>query len=305
MTKHLGLYRQLVGRVPHGDYADFKPSNHSREEFMEKISVARHHFLTVRPYSLFAPTVAFTNRVVRLGEDDDVWGRTEREDDYDAEERRVGSRDVWREILIRTKNPADGGIVTGEKKAIAIFNGDCPTVALVQDDQLAVLHCGFRTLIRENHDEPNIIEVAMKHFDPKRTRALVGHGIGSCCWVPEYDDKPEVLDPTKSRHPDLLAHCLSKTTEKSPFGAGHTSVDLYRLAKGLLAAVGISEERIRINSRCTCCAEKNGKPLFWSYTRFKAGKQEKDGRNMSVLFLDSHLLNRQWAALTQEKTTEA
>lgn len=289
MTQQLGLYRQLVGRVPYGDTADFKPSNHSREEFMEKISMARQHFLTVRPYSLFAPTVAFTSRVVRLGEDDDVYGRTEREDDYDAEERYVGSQNVWREILVRTKNPADGGIVTGEKKAIAIFNGDGPTIALAQDDQLAVLHSGFRTLIRENRDEPNIIEVAIKHFDPKQTRAWVGHGIGSCCWVPEYDDKPEVLDPTKSRHPDLLARSLSKTTDKSPFGAGHVSVDLYHLIRGLLLEVGIPEERIRINSRCTCCAEEDGKSLFWSYTRFKAGKQEKDGRNMSVLFLDSHL----------------
>lgn len=284
----LGLYRQLIGRIPYGDTADFKPSNHSREQFMEKISMARHHFLTVRPYSLFAPTVAFTNRVVRLGEDDDVWGRMEKQDDYDGEERYIGTRDVWQEILIRTKSSADGGIVTGEKKAVAIFNGDCPTVALYENDRLAALHCGFRTLVRENKDESNIIEVAMREFDPKKTKVWVGHGIGPCCWVPEYDDKPEILDPKKSRHTDLLTQSLSKTTEKSPFGAGHVSVDLYRLIKGLLLEAGIPEDSIRINSRCTGCAEENGKPLFWSYNRFRARKQQADGRNMSVVFLDSH-----------------
>ena len=289
MTKQLGLYRQLVGRLPYGDTADFKPSNHSREEFMEKISMAREHFLTVRPYTLFAPTVAFTNRVVRLGEDNDAWTRERRVWNAGEEQDSPHIAKTREEVLIRTKSPADGGIVKGEMKAVAIFNGDCPTVALVQDDQLAVLHGGFRTLIRENREEPNIIEVAIKHFDPKRTRAWVGHGIGLCCWVPEYDDKPEVMDPMKSRHPELLAHSLSKTTEKSPFGPGHVSVDLYRLAKGLLMEVGIPEENIRINSRCTCCAEENGKPLFWSYTRFKAGKQHVDGRNMSVLFLDRHV----------------
>jgi len=106
--------------------------------------------------------------------------------------------------------------------------------------------------------------------------------------VPEYEDKPEVLDPKKSRHPNLLGESLRKTTEKCPFGAGHVSVDLYHLAKGLLMEVGIPEVNIRGSSRCTCCAEEDGKPLFWSYTRFKAGKQEKDGRNMSVIFLDSY-----------------
>jgi len=196
----------------------------------------------------------------------------------------------WSGWFARTSEMADGCIVHGTQAAVAIFNGDCPIIVLVEDDKLAVLHAGFRTQIRENKDEPNIIEVAMKHFNPDNTKAFVGFGIGPCCWVPEYEDKPEVLDPSKSRHPELLALCISRTTDVSPFGSDHVSVDLYKLAKGLLMEVGIPSKRVLINSQCTCCARApDERLLYWSHNRFKAGKQEVDGRNMAVAWLDTEL----------------
>ena len=104
----LRLYRQLVGRL-----MNFNPVGLSREAFMVKIFVAHHYFLGVRPYILFCPKLAFTNRVVRIGEDDDIYSKKE----------------IDEAIVIRTKNSADGGIVTGKKNAIAfspILREYCP-----------------------------------------------------------------------------------------------------------------------------------------------------------------------------------
>lgn len=279
------LNRKLFGRGA----GNFSPTGLSRDELMQRIvSVRPYYDVCVTP-TPFCPKPSFTNRVVSLGEEDDVY-EVKHIDDRIGDSGFVEEHEVWENILIRTKNPADGGIVRGTNNAVAFFNGDCPIIALVEDDKIAVLHAGFRTQIRENKDEPNIIEVAMKHFDPDNTRAFIGFGIGPCCWVPEYEDKPEVLDPSKSRHPELLALCISRTTDASPFGAGHASIDLYKLAKGLIMETGIPARRILINNQCTCCARAQDERLwFWSHNRFKACKQEVDGRNMAVAWLDADL----------------
>src|SRR3989344_7216943 len=106
----------------------------------------------------------------------------------------------WSGWFARTSEPADGCIIRRFETAVAIFNGDCPIISLVENDKLAVLHTGFRTLIREKKDEPNIIEVAMKQFSPSATKAFVGLGIGPSCWMKENADKPEVLYPSLSLH---------------------------------------------------------------------------------------------------------
>lgn len=87
---------------------------------------------------------------------------------------------MWDALFGRSREAADGGLVKGTNRAIGFFNGDCPIVCLWQDDQLAVLHAGYRCLIRESSDEPNVIDQALVNFDALRLQAWVGLGIGSC-----------------------------------------------------------------------------------------------------------------------------
>ncbi|MDP3685391.1 MAG: laccase domain-containing protein, partial [bacterium] len=204
--------------------------------------------------------------------------------------------------FVRTSVPADGGIVIGPLTGVAIFNADCPCVTLYdeQDGVLAHLHAGYRCLIRENPEEPNIIEVGIREFpryraddapDPARLKAVVWGGIRSCCWVPE-DDKVEIRQPELAgRHEEFLRACLFRTT-RSPRGSGHVSVDLYPLARMFLLQCGIPAENISEggdeegNPFCTCCAMENGEPQYWSHTRFQAKQQDVDGRNFSVAWLE-------------------
>lgn len=299
------LFCRLIGRR-----GNFSPTGLTREQFIERIHEARQ--LVGLPHTtLFAPKPDFTNRVVKVGEDSDFFFRKSMEPKYGPPDFSlipdgcypknkqicpvIGEEEVERMVMVRTHKPADGAVEFGNEHAIAFFTGDCPVVVLRDtitetpfpgDKPFAVLRAGFRTLIRANHDEPNIIENAVKYFNLKNTEAFVGYGIGPCCWKLE-EDKPEVQDPSLSRHPELLASCIRKTTRSSPSGPGHLSVDLYKLAKGLLMEVGITEDKIFVNNRCTCCYDPkgNGQPYYWSHARFKAGKQEVDGRNMAIAFL--------------------
>lgn len=188
--------------------------------------------------------------------------------------------------LARPNEPADGFLVEGIKIAVAIFNADCPVLCLYQDDKLAVLHAGYRCLIRADPTEEGIIEVGLKLFDPQEVQAFIFGGIGSCCWKPE-DDKPEIQNPDLCRHPEILRRCLSATTTQSPVGSGYVSVDLYRLACELLLLYGMPNEHITWDNSCTCHAvDEKGQPRFWSHTRFQAGKQKENGRNMTLVWLE-------------------
>jgi copper oxidase (laccase) domain-containing protein len=250
----------------HGLLCDFRPENKTEKEFADFIYDYNRHYLP--DLYIYSPRVGFTTNVADINDDCPRW---------------LFLSDSW--FFKRSSKIADGGLVSGPRQAVAIFNGDCPIVCLQQKNKLAVLHAGFRCLIRKNPNEKGIIEKAMEGFDRNQVEAFIFGGIGPCCWMPEYDDKPEILDAKLCRHPFLLRDSLSKTTETSPAGSGHVSVDLYQLAIYILWTCGVPMEKIEVDRRCTCCAKENGQPVYWSHTRFRAGKQEVDGRNMSLAWL--------------------
>lgn len=272
MSDKFGLCRRIIGKVTHQRTFDFRPTHHTREGLCHLVLEASSLF-PHNPQVLYAPTAGFTNRVVTADKCDDIWSSSSGEP-----------------VLKRTAAQADGVIVYGPMIGVAFFNADCPIVALVEGEKLAVLHGGYRALIREDNREPNIIEAAMQEFDPKKTRAWVGFGIGPCCWVPEKD-KREIKNPLLSRHSTLLANSLKITVQECPFGNGFRTVDLPFLIRGMLLEAGLNSDNILVDRRCTCCAKNAaGVPLFWSHTRYKACGEKCDGRNMSVVFLDP-LLN--------------
>lgn len=246
---------------------NFRPEG-LREAFAEKIEKAVKEYFPYPVSALFAPTPAFTNKVSSLNEDDDQWSP----------------------FLFRTLRKADGGIVSQPGQAVAFFTGDCPIVCIYCKDphQLAVLHAGYRCLVRENRQEESIVSNAVRAFNKEKAFALIGYGIKSCCWKPEPDKSVELMSPEKSSCPDILAKCIRHTTKRSPFGSGIYSANLYLLAKLQLMQAGIKEDRIRTLTTCTCCDKGgDGKLLYWSHNRHEALKErnEEDGRNLAIAVL--------------------
>lgn len=239
---------------------NFSPSNQAQDQFLLQVEKVKK-LLPVSVAKIFAPSADFTNKLAMLGEDDDILT-------------------PW---LIRTNNKADAGMITGAGIAIAFFNGDCPILCLQENNKLAVLHLGYRCIIRENPNEEGLIETAMKYFNPKKTKTFIFGGIGPCCWIPE-PDKLEIQKPEKCRHPEILAKCLSKTT-LSPLGKNLVSVDLYKLSRLILIKLGVAINKISAKPGCACCAKKNNKPIYWSHTRFLADGGI-DGRNFSAAWLE-------------------
>lgn len=191
-----------------------------------------------------------------------------------------------------TPRAADGMVLTGPLSAVVIPNADNPTVTLWQEDTLAHLHCGFRNLICETPNTPSIVEVAVKKFfDRTRVRAVVGHGIGSCCWAPTFEGHQEIWQPKLApNHAGFLEECIGRTT-RGPFGNMRQTADLYKLARLLLLHVGVLEEHIEWDTSCTCCALSHGRPVYWSQTRHRRQFQARavpgasDGRNASLAWL--------------------
>lgn len=260
----MALQHVILGRR----FGDFNPQNIAQKKFgniiEDALTQAGMPLGAHAPTRFFFPTAKFTNRVAAL-------------DTIDVP---VAYR------FTRTNFPADAGIVNGERAAVGSFNGDCPFICVWEGTRLAGLHGGFRCLIRADNGEPNLLEAVIAHFHPAKTFAWIGGGIGPCCWMPDSATKPEILDPKKSRHSQLLSSCLTRTTPRSPFGPGHLSVDLYALAAGLLQEVGVPADHITIDGRCTCCAGGPGNYAYWSFTRHRKDGGT-DGRNLSLAWLDS------------------
>ncbi len=253
---------------------NFHPTLQPMSQFLANSSRIFVGELQERLHMVYAPRTGFTTNIVSFPQDGSAWLN-------------------W---LVRTHNPADGALVQVPKVAIGFFNADCPMVCLHEKNRLALLHTGYRCLIRQDQKEDGIIETAMKHFNPKQIKVLVFGGIGPCCFVPDLEDE-EIYRPIPCQHKDLVESCLSHTAKQSPFGAGQVSVDLNKLIEQLLHMAGVPKKNIQIDRKCTCCATENGQPVFWSHLRYQATirkgctlqkphQQEIDGRSFSLAWLE-------------------
>ncbi len=126
---------------------------------------------------------------------------------------------------------------------LAVLVADCLPIVLASDDQLVLVHAGWRGLAA------GILGRAATLFaDPGRVVAAIGPAIGPC----HYEVGPEVVDAVEAR---------------SPGGAvvvrrdGGMSLDLGRTAIRGLAAVGIHE--VDADQACTACEHDR----FYSYRR--------------------------------------
>lgn len=210
---------------------------------------------------IFAPTCNFTNRIVRLGEEDMP----------------ISS---W---LIRSRNEADGGIVDECDQGVVIFNADCPIIAVHEatTGRLAVLNGGFRCLVPEkkkgqkNRDRSIIRVLFEDHiFDPKNSKIFFGYGVGPCCYGAGH---LEEVDPRFTTSDDLP---IGKAT-RGP-RVGQRSVDLYQLIYNQLMDMKVPDRNIFRDLTCTSCAGLNARK-YWSHCR---DNQHLYGRNAALAWLD-------------------
>lgn len=204
--------------------------------------------------NFFSPNCEFTNRIAE-----------------------VGSEEVVKDSFLRkTRQPADGGIVMSVNHAVAIFNADCPVTAVFDPihERLAVLHSGFRCLVREDPSELSIIDVLFKrhNFVPDFVKAFIGFGIGPCCFGAEH--LPEVSGMTM---PLPLSRAI-----RGP-GKGQVSIDLIQLAKGQLIKLGVLPELITMDRTCTAC--DGGKYYSNYYEGWQKGQDPSSvGRNAALVW---------------------
>lgn len=128
----------------------------------------------------------------------------------------------------------DGHTTARRGLALLVPVADCLPVALVSQQRVAMVHCGWRGLAG------GIVEHALTLFDAAPT-AIVGPGIGRCC----FEVGPEVLE----RFEDVED------------AADGRMLDLRRVAESrLLAAGATSVEHVDL---CTSCRDD----LFFSHRR--------------------------------------
>lgn len=174
-------------------------------------------------------------------------------------------------FLTLSKEPADGGMVFDSNYAVAFTVADCPITALFEPGEparLAVLHSGFRGLVRETLGELSIIKAAFEKlkFNPDQVRVFVGFGIGPCCYGAEH--LPEVRN---MELPLPLSRAIRGPRR------GQVSVDLYKLIRGQLLECGVPLERITFDSTCTACAGDRER-LYYSHT----WEGRDTGRNLAL-----------------------
>lgn len=169
----------------------------------------------------------------------------------------------------RSRKPADGVIISGPGQGVAIFNADCPVVAVLDasSGRLGVVHAAFRCLVPLEEESQSILNVLFRayHFSPRDAEVFIGYGIGPCCYGAKHIPEVQRLEP-------LPISWATKGPRK-----GQPSIDLYRLIQSQLAGLGIGAEQIAFDKTCTACS-----PDYHSNCRDGA----KAGRNAAVCWLE-------------------
>jgi polyphenol oxidase len=112
----------------------------------------------------------------------------------------------------------DGHLTYATRTALLVLAADCLPIAISNDDQAAMLHCGWRGLAA------GIVERAVRWFSDPPV-AAIGPCIGPCC----YEVGPEVLrafdaDFVNGRMLDLRAAATAKLVKAGVMRVDHVAL---------------------------------------------------------------------------------
>lgn len=217
------IHRQIIGKAD----GNFKPL-HNKPEIFGFLDNLEHQLNIRHINKVFSPHCQLTTNVAQAGEVNNI------------------KITDW---FIRTPPGFDGGMITKPGTAIALFNADCPAIALFDNKrgQLALLHGGFRCLVPTMAGAPNIINQAFQKFrlNPSLIEAYISFGAGSCCYGIDH-----LSELDRIRVEPFLSYA-SKGPRKREI-----SVDLFSLARAKLLEHGIKAKNITVNDTCTACANR-------------------------------------------------
>jgi purine-nucleoside/S-methyl-5'-thioadenosine phosphorylase / adenosine deaminase len=161
----------------------------------------------------------------------------------DPEELRYG-RQLHGAVVRRAEGrgqPGDGLWTDTRGASLLVFTADCLPIALARVDgerpAIAALHVGWRGLLG------GIIESGAAALGPARLAAVIGPGIGPCC----YEVGEEVAKPFRERFGDGIVR--------------NSHLDLWSAAEQALRAAGVT--KVSRFDLCTACNPE----LFFSHRR--------------------------------------
>ena len=149
-----------------------------------------------------------------------------------------------------TGRPGDGLWTDTPAEPLLVFTADCLPVALARTNggapAIAALHIGWRGLLA------GIVEVAVSALAGERFAAVIGPGIGPCC----YEVGADVAEPFRGRFGRRVVR--------------DGRLDLWTSAERALDAAGVAD--VHRTDLCTACHPE----LFFSHRR-DAGKTGRQG----------------------------
>ena len=139
--------------------------------------------------------------------------------------------------------------------AIGVRTADCVPVLLYDPVKrvVAAVHAGWKGTVM--HVSRRAVHVMMQQFrcDPGDLRAVIGPGIGPCC----FETHNDVPDAMLGRWGEgVRPFCV-------PNGKGKFNVDLKAIIRWQLAGLGVPEENVETLEMCTGCHPE----LWWSHRK--------------------------------------
>jgi polyphenol oxidase len=173
-----------------------------------------------------------------------------------------GSRVVHLDAASVPAEEADAVVSTERGIAACVSVADCVPVLLADPATGAVcaVHAGWRGTLARAAAESVRALARIAGAPPARLLAAIGPSIGPCC----YEVSPE-----------LAARFRADLGDGAVSGEGAPRVDLWAANVAVLAAAGVTAERVDVLRRCTSCERE----IFFSHRR-DAGRT---GRQMAFI----------------------
>ncbi len=147
---------------------------------------------------------------------------------------------------------------------LMIQQADCQAVLLFDSVQevIAAVHCGWRGSVQQILQRVISVMTEMYNTNPVDLQAVISPSLGPCC-------------------AEFVNHRQELPSDFQQFMVSDNHFDFWQITRYQLMSGGVSEDRIKMAGRCTCCTTD-----YFSYRRATRLSDGLTGRNCSVITLD-------------------